>query len=57
MAAVNLVITNLAVFACDRHGGGGLTLTELAPGVALDDVHAATAAPLPFPLIRQEPLR
>ena len=44
IAAVDLVITNLAVFECDRHGGGGLTLIELAPDVTLDDVHAKTGA-------------
>lgn len=44
VAAVDLLITNLAVFACDRHGGGGLTLIELAPGVGVDEVRAKTAA-------------
>ena len=41
---VDLIVTDLAVLACDREGGG-LTLTELAPGVALDEVRARTAAP------------
>ena len=40
---VDLIITDLAVFDCDRRGGG-LTLVELAPGVALDHVRAKTAA-------------
>ena len=44
IAAVDLVITNLAVFACDRHGGTGLTLLELAPNVTLDEVTAKTGA-------------
>ena len=44
IAAVDLVITNLAVFACDRHGGTGLTLLELAPDVTLDEVTAKTGA-------------
>ena len=40
---VDLVITDLAVFALDR-AGGGLTLTELADGVTLDEVRAKTEA-------------
>ena len=40
---VDLVITDLAVFACDRHGGG-LKLIELAPDVTLDEVKAKTEA-------------
>ena len=40
---VDLIITDLAVFQCDKRGGG-LTLIELAPGVSLDDVHASTEA-------------
>jgi 3-oxoacid CoA-transferase subunit B len=43
-ACVDLVITDLCVFDLDRHLGG-LTLTELAPGVTLDQVEASTAAP------------
>ena len=41
---VDLVITDLAVFSVDV-GGAGLRLIELAPGVALDEVVAKTAAP------------
>ncbi|GAB1489252.1 3-oxoacid CoA-transferase subunit B [Opitutaceae bacterium] len=37
---VNLIITDLAVF--DVKPGGGLVLTELHPGVSLDDVRAKT---------------
>jgi 3-oxoacid CoA-transferase subunit B len=40
---VDLVITDLAVFECDRHGGG-LKLIELAPDVTLDEVKAKTEA-------------
>jgi 3-oxoacid CoA-transferase subunit B len=40
---VDLIITNLAVFACDKQQGG-LTLIELADGVSLDDVSASTGA-------------
>ena len=41
---VDLIITNLAVFSCDREKGG-LALIELAPGIALELVAASTAAP------------
>jgi len=41
---VDLVITDLAVFALDKKAGK-LTLAELAPGVALDEVKAKTEAP------------
>ncbi|HEY0966685.1 MAG TPA: 3-oxoacid CoA-transferase [Opitutaceae bacterium] len=37
---VNLIITDLAVF--DVKPGGGLVLTELHPGITLDDVRAKT---------------
>ncbi len=40
---VDMVITDLAVFTLDRHGGG-LTLIELAPDVTLDDLKAKTDA-------------
>jgi len=40
---VDLVITDLAVFAVDKRAGG-LTLTELAPGVTLDELRAKTEA-------------
>ena len=40
---VDLIISDLAVFACDKKAGG-LTLLELAPGVALDEVRAKTGA-------------
>jgi 3-oxoacid CoA-transferase subunit B len=38
---VDLLITDLCVFACNL-GSGGLTLVELAPDVMLDDVKAKT---------------
>jgi 3-oxoacid CoA-transferase subunit B len=40
---VDLVITDLAVFECDRHGGG-LKLIELAPDVTFAEVKAKTEA-------------
>jgi 3-oxoacid CoA-transferase subunit B/3-oxoadipate CoA-transferase beta subunit len=40
---VDLLITDLGVFDIDRKGGG-VTLTELAPGVSVDDVRAKTEA-------------
>ena len=45
VAAVDLIITDLAVLSCDRHGGGGLTLIELAPGTTLEEVQNKTAVP------------
>ncbi len=38
---VDLIVTELAVMVCDA---AGLTLTELAPGVTLEQVRAATEA-------------
>ena len=42
-ACVDLIVTDLCVFDVDRREGG-LTLRELAPGVALEDVRAKTEA-------------
>ncbi len=41
LGAVDLVITDLAVFRCD----GGLRLIELMPGASLDEVRTRTSAP------------
>jgi 3-oxoacid CoA-transferase B subunit len=40
---VDMAITDLCVFAVDRKGGG-MTLTELAPGITLSEVKARTEA-------------
>lgn len=42
---VDLIISDLGVIACDKRQGG-LRLLELAPGVSVSDISAATAAPL-----------
>ncbi|MGY3103500.1 acyl CoA:acetate/3-ketoacid CoA transferase beta subunit [Bradyrhizobium sp. LM6.9] len=39
-----MVVTDLAVFTIDKHGGGGIALIELADGVSLDEVKAKTEA-------------
>jgi 3-oxoacid CoA-transferase subunit B len=41
---VDMVITDLGVFAIDKHGNGGMRLVELAPGVTVEDVKAQTEA-------------
>ena len=41
---VDLVITDLGVFAIDKKGGTGMTLIELAEGVSVDEIKAKTAA-------------
>ena len=43
LRCVNLIVTDLAVIAVEQ---GGLRLVECAPGVAIERVLAATAAPL-----------
>lgn len=51
-ACVDLIITNLCVFAVER--GKGLTLIELAPGVSEEDVRKATQADyMSAPSLRQ----
>ncbi len=40
---VDMIITDLCVFVCDK-AKGGLTLIELAPGVDLAEVKSKTAA-------------
>ncbi|WP_457094477.1 CoA-transferase, partial [Microvirga sp. P5_D2] len=41
---VDLVITDLGVFAVDKRGGTGMTLIELADGVTVDEIRAKTQA-------------
>jgi len=44
---VDRIITDMCVFDCDKRAlrNGGLTLTEIAPGITIDDVRAATDCP------------
>jgi len=44
IGVVNLIITDLCVF--EVKPGGGLILTELHPGITVDDVRAKTGTPL-----------
>jgi 3-oxoacid CoA-transferase subunit B len=46
---VDRVITDLAVIDVVDGSEGGLVLRELAPGVGVDEVRAATGAPLDVP--------
>jgi 3-oxoacid CoA-transferase len=39
---VNRIITDMAVFDCDKEGTGGLTLLEIAPGITVEDVANST---------------
>ena len=41
---VDLLITDLGVFAIDKQGAKGVTLMELAPGVTLEEVRAKSEA-------------
>jgi 3-oxoacid CoA-transferase subunit B len=41
---VDLVITDLGVFAIDKKGGTGMRLIELAEGVTVDEIKARTQA-------------
>lgn len=43
-AVVDLVITDLAVFAIDKHGGSGMTLLEMAEGVTVEELRSKTEA-------------
>jgi len=43
---VDLVITDLGVFAIDKHGQAPMRLLELAEGVSLEEIRAKTEAPL-----------
>ncbi|MBS0385946.1 MAG: CoA transferase subunit B [Proteobacteria bacterium] len=42
---VDLVITDLGVFAIDKHGQASIRLLERAEGVSLDEIKAKTEAP------------
>lgn len=46
-AVVDRIITDMCVFTCDKKGlnGGGLTLIEIAAGITVDAVRAATDCP------------
>ncbi|HET7796806.1 MAG TPA: 3-oxoacid CoA-transferase subunit B [Nevskia sp.] len=48
---VDLLITDLAVFEIDRRGGGAV-LTEMAPGVSLDELRQVTEAEFRVALTR-----
>ncbi|HEX9465991.1 MAG TPA: CoA transferase subunit B [Alphaproteobacteria bacterium] len=43
---VNMVITDLGVFVTDTRGDAGVAVTELAPGVTVDEAKAKTEAKL-----------
>jgi 3-oxoacid CoA-transferase subunit B len=43
--AVDLIVTDLGVIACDKFAGG-LRLIELAPGISLSQIRQHTGAPL-----------
>ncbi|MFZ5706091.1 MAG: 3-oxoacid CoA-transferase subunit B [Pseudomonadota bacterium] len=45
---VDLIVTDLCVLACDKQAGG-LSLVECAPGVSVEEVVAATGAPVRLP--------
>jgi len=40
---VDRIITERAVFDCDKVGGSGLTLVEIAPGLTVQDIQNATS--------------
>ncbi len=46
---VDMVITELGVFAIDKAGDAGVTVVELADGVSVDEVKAKTQAKLTIP--------
>jgi 3-oxoacid CoA-transferase subunit B len=49
MRCVDLVITDLGVLAVDKTGERGFSLVEVAPGVSVDELLAATEAPVRGP--------
>ena len=55
---VNRIITDMCVFDVDLEGGTGLTMVEIAPGLAVEDVRNATGCdfktvPEPIPLMEE----
>ena len=62
-AVVSLIITDLCVFEVKPRVGqggsaaGGLVLTELHPGVTVDDIRAKTGAPFSVALAPAGPAR
>jgi 3-oxoacid CoA-transferase len=56
---VDRIITDMCVFDVDKKGFGGLTLVEIAPGLTVEDVRAATGCDFktvlePVPLMDDE---
>jgi 3-oxoacid CoA-transferase subunit B len=49
MRCVDLVITDLGVFAVDCADAGGFTVVELAAGVTIDELRSATEAEIHLP--------
>lgn len=45
LRVVDMVITDLAVFAIDKHGDAPMRLIELADGVTVEEIREKTAAP------------
>jgi 3-oxoacid CoA-transferase subunit B len=41
---VDMVISELGVFAIDKKGDGGVSLVETAPGVSVDEIRSKTEA-------------
>jgi 3-oxoacid CoA-transferase len=59
-AVVDRIITDMGVFDCDKHGGSGLTLVEIAPNRTLHEVREATGCDFkvasdPIPIMVDEP--
>ena len=52
---VDIVITDLGVFAIDKKGGSGMALIELADGVTVDEIKAKTDADFRVELGQRQP--
>jgi len=52
---VDIVITDLGVFAIDKKGSGGMALIELADGVTVDEIKAKTEADFHVALGQRQP--